>query len=118
MDKIIIRDLVLEAIIGTMPEERVKKQQIILNIELGCDLSKACESDRLEDTLDYYSLEKEIAEFVVNSEYKLIEALAEAVADLCLKNRGLDSVKVILDKPGALSSARSAAVEIERRRTR
>jgi dihydroneopterin aldolase len=54
---------------------------------------------------------------VEDSRYYLLEALAEAIAAVCLKHRGVKGVRVRVDKPGALRFARSVAVEIERERT-
>ncbi len=116
MDKIYIRDLRLRTIIGIFPEERREKQDLIFNIELSCDLSKAGRTDDLDDTVDYKSLKKEIISLVEKSSYKLIESLAEAIADCCLKPQKVEGVKVTLDKPGALRFTRSVAVEIERNR--
>ncbi|HBC87643.1 MAG TPA: dihydroneopterin aldolase [Lentisphaeria bacterium] len=114
MDKIIIRDLKIPAIIGTYGWERKKKQNIILNIEISCDLRKAGRSDNLEDTINYKTLKKQIIDHIRKSKYFLIEKAAGAVAELCLATKGVKKAKVTVDKPGALRYARSVAVEIER----
>lgn len=114
MDKIHIRDLSLRAIIGTYPEERNLKQDVLFNIELRCELSKAGKSDKLEETVNYKEVKQKIIKHVEQSDYFLIEALAEKVAEICLEHDGVESVKIVLDKPGALRYARSVAVEIER----
>lgn len=114
MDKIIIRDLTLRTIIGTFPEERREKQDVIFNIELICDLAPAGQSDRLNDTVDYKTMKKNIIAMADHSEFMLIERLAQAVADVCLADKKVCKVKVTVDKPGALRFCRSVAVEIER----
>ncbi len=114
MDKIIIRDLALRAIIGTFPEERREKQDVIFNIELFCDLAPAGKSDRLDDTVDYKTLKKNIIAKVESSDFFLIERLAQSVADICLADKRILKVKVMVDKPAALRFCRSVAVEIER----
>ena len=114
MDKIYIRDLRAVTIIGTLPQERVEKQEVTLNIELGCDLYRACRSDALEDTIDYKAVKHAILKHVEASSYKLLEALAESVSGVCMDFRGVEKVKVTIDKPGALRFARSVAIEIER----
>lgn len=116
MDTIHISDLSFRCIVGVFPEERREVQDILLNIALCTDLSKAGRSDRLEDTIDYKALKKRIRRFVEDSSFQLIEALAEGVADLCLEIPQVAHVRVRLDKPGALRFARSVAVEIERSR--
>ena len=114
MDKIIIRDLALKTIIGTFPEERKMRQEVIFNVELSCDLSRASCSDELDDTIDYKNLKQRIMAMVEASQFLLIERLAGAVADLCLEDRRVVRARVTIDKPGALRFCRSVAVEIDR----
>ena len=115
-DKIIIKDLALQCIIGTNPEEREVKQDIIINLTLECDLASAGGSDKIADTLNYKTLKKEILDFSKKSDFFLIERLADQIADRCLHYQEVKLVTVMVDKPGALSSARSVAVEIQRSR--
>jgi D-erythro-7,8-dihydroneopterin triphosphate epimerase len=114
LDKIFIRDLQIRCIVGLYPEERREKQDVIINIALWADYRAACESDRIEDTVDYKAVKKEILRVVESSEFFLVEALAQAIADVCLKADKVQQVRVTLDKPGALRFARSVAVEITR----
>jgi len=116
MDMIEIKDLSLRAIIGIYPEERKEKQDVILNITLHADLRKAGKSDDLKDTVDYKTLKKKIISLVEGSSYNLIEALGEAVAALCLKEKKVKRAQVSIDKPGALRFARSVAVTVDRTR--
>jgi len=115
-DMIRVRDIQLSCIIGINPWERQNKQPVILNLAMACDLSKAGRSDRIEDTLDYRKLNDRIIREIETSEYSLIERLAEHVADICLENPIVREVSVTVDKPGALTGARSVAVEISRSR--
>lgn len=115
MDKIHIKDLALQCIIGTKPEERKQKQEIIINITLECDLVPAGRSDELEDTINYNTLKKEIVALIEGSEFFLLERLADRIAGLCLENDRVEAVTVMVNKPGALTEARSVAVEIYRK---
>jgi len=117
MDKIFIRKLALRCIIGIYPEERVEKQDIVINVEMHCDLRKAGRSDDLNDTVDYKSIKKAILALVETSSYLLIESLAESIADIALANDKVEQVVVTIDKPGALRFAKSSAVEITRTRS-
>jgi D-erythro-7,8-dihydroneopterin triphosphate epimerase len=116
MDIIRIQDLSLRTIIGIYPEERREKQDVLFNIALHADLRKAGKSDDLRDTVDYKALKQEIIRRVEASSFNLIEALAESVAQLCLKNRKIARVQVSVDKPGALRFARSVSVTVDRKR--
>lgn len=112
-DRIHIRDLAVECIVGVNPEERVQKQLVMINITMHADLTKACRSDSLDDTVDYKSVKLAILREVEQSKYLLIERLAERIAEIALEFP-IDRVDVTIDKPGALRFARSVAVEISR----
>jgi FolB domain-containing protein len=114
MDRILIRDLLVRCIIGVRDEERRDKQDVLINLEIGVDLRKAGASDRLEDSLDYRGLNKDIVKMAETSQFKLVEALAEAVAGICLQYPSVVEAKVRVEKPGALRFARTVGVEITR----
>ena len=117
LDKIYIRDLLCRCIVGIYPEERENKQDVVINIEMACDLSPAAASDNIDDTINYKSVKKEIMALVESSGFLLIERMAGEIASLCLAHEGVRQVRVTVDKPGALRFARSVAVEIVRTRT-
>jgi dihydroneopterin aldolase/D-erythro-7,8-dihydroneopterin triphosphate epimerase len=116
MDRIFIRDLALRCIIGIYPEERREKQDIVINVEMHCDLRKAGRSDDLNDTVDYKAIKKAILKLVEESGFQLIESLAESISDIALASDKVQTVVVAIDKPGALRFAKSSAVEITRTR--
>jgi len=116
LDRIYIRDLRLRCIVGIYPEERTNKQDVLINVTMWCDLQRAADTDQIEDTVNYKFVKKGITALVEGSDYLLIERMAGAIADLCLKEKGVEQVQVTVDKPGALRFARSVAVEITRSR--
>jgi FolB domain-containing protein len=116
MDRLIIRDLAARCIIGLNEEERREKQDVLLSVSLHADLARAGRSDRVEDSVDYRAVKKKILALVESSKFYLIEALAEAVAELCLGEASVMRVQVAVEKPSALRFARSVAVEITRER--
>lgn len=116
MDRIYIRDLSARCIIGINEEERREKQDVLINLTILADLKKAGKSDKFEDSVDYRALKKRILSKVEISAYHLIEALAEAIADICLEEKFVIEVQVTVDKPYALRFARSVGVEITRKR--
>ncbi len=117
MDRIVISGLLVRCVIGVSDEERREKQDVLINVSLYADLGKAGTSDRFEDAVDYRAIKKEIMGMAENSSYHLVEALAEAVAGVCLGHAGVVQVRVRVDKPSALRFARSVGVEITRPRT-
>jgi D-erythro-7,8-dihydroneopterin triphosphate epimerase len=116
-DKIFIKDLLLRCIVGIKPEEREKKQDVVINLNLYGDLRRAGRSDEIGDTIDYASLKKRVIELVEGSSFHLIEKLAEAVAGVCLDDPRVARVDVEIEKPGALRFARTVGVAITRERT-
>ncbi len=116
MDRILIGDLLVRCIIGVGEEERRERQDVMINLSLSTDLSKAGRSDNFDDAVDYRDLKKRIVNMAERSTYYLVEALAEAVANLCLVNPAISQVQVRVEKPGALRFARTVGVEITRDR--
>ncbi|MDI6775156.1 MAG: dihydroneopterin aldolase [Verrucomicrobiota bacterium] len=114
MDKMCVNDLRLKCVIGTRPEERKKKQAVLINLTLESDLRRAGRTDDLPDTVNYKRLAERIVALGESNRFFLIERLADRVAALCLEDRKVKAVTVRVDKPGALPWARSAAVEIRR----
>ena len=117
-DKIYIRDLSIRCIIGVNQDERTEKQDVIINVILFADTRKAGQTDDLDDSVDYKKVKKTILSLVENSEFLLIEKLAEEIAKVCLEDSKVQKVNVTVDKPGALRYTRSVAVEIVRTRER
>jgi D-erythro-7,8-dihydroneopterin triphosphate epimerase len=117
LDVIYIRDLLARCIVGIYQDEREKKQDVIINVAMECDLREAGRSDDISHTVNYKDIKQQILQHVESSQYFLIERMAEAVADICLANGRVQAVQVTIDKPGALRFARSVAVSIHRGRT-
>lgn len=114
LDTIYINDLVIPCIIGVFENERIEKQQIIINIALSVDTRKAGKSDNLKDTVNYHELSLQIAELVEKSKFYLLEKLAQKIADMCLKDKKVKQVTVRIEKPKAVKLAKSSAIEITR----
>ena len=113
MDFIRINGLRVNTIIGCLPEERERRQEITIDVELGADLSKAAASDRLADTVNYAELEERIHTLAETSKFRMIEALAGAVGRLVLEYGPAETVRVRVEKPGGARFARSVSVELE-----
>jgi FolB domain-containing protein len=116
MDKIIIKDLLVRGIIGVNDWEREHPQDILINIEIGADISKAGQTDDLNHSVNYRTVAKKVIAHTETAARLTVEALATDIAALCLAEPGALSVRVRVEKPGALRFARSVGVEIERTR--
>ncbi len=114
MDIIYLNDLRIETIIGIFDWERRVKQTVSLDIEMGADIRKAASSDAIDDTLDYKAVAKRVIGFVAESEFQLVETLAERITGIILDEFDVPWVKLRLNKQGAVRGARDVGVIIER----
>jgi dihydroneopterin aldolase len=115
-DKIFIRGLEIECIIGFIDWERRVKQKVVLDIELPIDCAHTAKTDAVADTLDYQLVVDQVTALVVDSEFMLVETMAQKVAELVLKNFSVAWVKVAVNKPGAIRGLRDVGVALERYR--
>ena len=114
-DRILIKDLLLRTIIGTKADERVNKQDVVINVIMEADLRDAGGSDDIDDTVNYRTITKNIIALIESSEFLLVERAASEVARICLEDPRVQSAEVTIEKPGALRFARSVGVSVRRR---
>lgn len=114
MDTIFITDLRIETIIGVFDWERNIKQTVSIDLEMATDIRKAAGSDQLDDTLNYKAVAKRLISFVEQSQFQLVETLAERIAEIILQEFQVPWVHVCLHKPGAVRGAKDVGVNIER----
>jgi len=114
LDITFLHGLKIECIIGIWDWERSSKQTVTIDLDMGCNVTTAANSDDIKDAVDYKNVAKRLKEFVGESEFKLVETLAEKVAALLREEFGLTWVRVRVNKKGAVKGARDVGVEIER----
>ena len=114
MDRVFIKDLLVQGIIGVGEQERSKPQDILINIILFTDILKGGKTDKIEDCVNYRTVAKKIIAHVTSSQRYTVEALAADIADLCLEDKVVHKVIVRVEKPGVVRFSRSVGVEIER----
>ena len=114
MDIIFLHSLKIDAVIGIWEWERKIRQTVEIDLDMGADISKAAATDNVEDTLNYKQVAKRLQSFVGESEFQLVETLAERVADIVTDEFGVPWVRVRVNKPGAIRGARDVGVIIER----
>jgi len=116
MDQIHIKDLVVRGILGINPDERVNRQDILVNVTMWADTSAAAVSDDIVDAVNYKTITKRIVKHIEDGEPMLVERLVQEIADMCLEDERVDRVEVTVEKPGALRFARSVGITIDRQR--
>jgi 7,8-dihydroneopterin aldolase/epimerase/oxygenase len=116
-DHIFLRGLECQCIIGFIDWERQVRQSVVIDLELPCDCARAARNDDVADTVDYKSVSKRVLSYVGESQFKLLETLAERLAALLLEEFALAWVRISINKPGAIRHSRDVGVAIERRRS-
>ena len=114
MDKVYIRDLRIETVIGIYDWERKIRQTVSIDLEMGTDIRKAAASDHIDDTLEYKSVAKRLIQYVGDSEFQLVETLAERIAEIVLNEFNVPWLRLRLSKPGAVTGSQDVGVIIER----
>ena len=113
-DTIYIRDLLVRGIIGIYDWEQKNKQDMLINAEIVVDISKAGQTDEIDDAVNYKSICKKMIQMAEKNTSKLIEHLIERMASMILTEFPVHSVKLTIDKPGALRFSKSVGIQIER----
>ena len=113
-DTIFLTDLRIETIVGIWDWERKIRQTVSIDLELGADIRRAAETDDIADTLNYKKVAKRIQQFVSESEFQLVETMAEKIAAIVLDEFEVPWIQVRVNKPGAIRGARDVGVRIRR----
>lgn len=108
-----ITNLRLRTLIGFNPEERVKKQDVVLNIEIAYTLSDAALADQVEGVLNYKTITKKVIRHVEQGQFLLLEKLVADVVGICSRHDGVQRARVTIDKPHALRFADSVSLTLE-----
>ncbi|MCW3476005.1 dihydroneopterin aldolase [Limobrevibacterium gyesilva] len=120
---VFLRDLMLTASIGIYPHEHEAKQRIRINVDLavqddaGRGLSRAAVGrDDLTRVVDYEALANKVRALVAAGHVRLVETLAERIAEACLEDPRVELARIRVEKLDVFADAASAGVEVERRR--
>lgn len=114
MDILYIRNLKVDAIVGIFSWEKRIRQPIHLDLEIAIDIRQAAASDDIQFALDYKTVSTRLTQYISQSEWHLIETLAEKVAALLMTEFGVTWLRLRLSKPAALPTADSVGLVIER----
>jgi N6-L-threonylcarbamoyladenine synthase len=115
-DRIFLRGLTAECVIGFIDWERRVKQTVVVDLELPVDCRQAAVTDDVNDTVDYKKVSKRVLAFIEASEFKLVETLAQRLAMLILEEFAIEWIRLSINKPGAIRNSRDVGVAIERSR--
>jgi dihydroneopterin aldolase len=114
MGVLFVKRFPLKCVIGAFDRERKSKRTVYITLSLESDMRKACRTDRLANALDYSQVLKNIRREAVSARCRLIETLADRIADVCLWEKSVQKAIVTVEKKGAFGV--SVAARIEKRR--
>lgn len=116
MDKVLIRQLRVDTVIGVYEWEKTIHQSLLLDLDMAWDNKPAAATDDYQYALCYETVSNRLTELITEHPIELIETVAERVADCLLQEFNVSWVKVVVMKPGAVATAAFVGVEIERSR--
>lgn len=111
-----INDLKVRTLIGAYPWEKINRQELVINITLKYDSSKACVSDQLKDALNYESVASRVLRTVQSSRHTLLEKLAARLLAGIMSDKRVQEALVRIDKTHAIPEARCVSFEIASKR--
>lgn len=116
MDRVFIRGLKLEGIIGVYDWERTLRRPLVFDLSLGIDTRQAASSDHVRDAVDYAAVRETVKEIVDSRQPQLLETLAETISRTLFDRFPITALTLSIDKPGAIPDVKGVGVEIDRRR--
>ena len=114
MDIVFIEDLRIETIIGIYDWEREIRQVVAIDLEMAADNRKPASTESIDDALNYKAVAKRLIKYVGDSEFQLVETLAERIAEIVINEFGVPWLRLKLSKPGAVTGSKAVGVLIER----
>lgn len=116
MDKLFIRGLEVETIVGIHAWERQLQRPLIFDLDLGVDTREAASTDRVRDAVDYAAVSERVRALATELQPALLETLAERIARALFDEFPIQTLRLSIDKPGAVAGVKAIGVEIDRRR--
>jgi dihydroneopterin aldolase len=114
MDMIFLSEVKVQTRLGVPAWERIVPQTIVLDLEIAMPHSDSCQTDEIDDTIDYGMVVARIRETLSERSFKLVEALAEHICQMVLNEFGAPWIKIKVAKPGILPGLKALGVVIER----
>ncbi len=114
--KIFVKGLMVEAECGVYAHEKGRRRPLVVDLEVRVDSAVRADSDALAETIDYDSLVAHVRTIAGGEHLHLIETFAEKVCEAVLSDGRILSVRLRVEKPGAVPGAACSGVELERTR--
>jgi dihydroneopterin aldolase len=114
MDKVFIRGLRVETVIGVFAWEKQVRQPLIFDVTMDWDITQAADTDDLAYALNYAAVSDRVIEFVQGNQYDLLERLLVQLAEMLRREFLISKIKIRVEKPAVAPDAMAVGLEIER----
>ena len=115
MDKVFIRGLKVDAVIGVFDWEKQVQQPLIFDLEMAWDITQAAQTDELKYALNYAAVSERVIEFVTGHQFELLETLLEKLAALLIAEFQIPEIQIRVEKLAVVPEAQAVGLEIVRR---
>ena len=116
-DAILLNGIQVSAALGVTAAERAMRRPVLLDLEVGVDLARAGQTDRIRDTVHYARIYEVVEDVASHQEHKLVEALGERIACAVLSKFDVDWITVTVRKVKPIAGVLdTCGVRITRRR--
>tara|TARA_B110000014_G_C19648294_1_gene341423 strand:- start:106 stop:534 length:429 start_codon:yes stop_codon:yes gene_type:complete len=109
---VLIKDFLINEIIGIHKHEKINKQKIIFNIVIDINQDTVPNENSLSSVVDYEQITNKLKNLAKNKNYNFLESLAEDSFKEIFEDRRINSVKIKIEKPDAILNAKSVGVEV------
>ena len=117
MNTISIIDLEITCIIGILPNERVKEQTLLLNINLDVDIGDSTFADDINETIDYTIIAEMATQLAITKKYNLIESFCKDLNNLLLETfQTIEQTRITVKKPNAIPNAKYVSSTMKKSR--
>ena len=109
---VLIKDFIINEIIGIHKNEKINKQKIIFNIVINVNQNIYPDENDLSSIVDYEKITNKLKKLAKNKKYNFLESLAEDSFREIFADKRINSVKIKIEKPDAIVNAQSVGVEV------
>ena len=109
---VLIKNFIIQEIIGIHQHEKIKKQKIKFNIVIDVDQNVLPNEEDIKSIVDYEKITNNLKNLVKNKKYNFLESLAEDSFKEIFEDKRINSVKIKIEKPEAVKNADSVGVEV------
>ena len=114
---VLIKDFIIYEIIGIHQYEKSNRQKIIFNIVIDVNQNIFPDENNLSSIVDYEKITNKLEILAKNKKYNFLESLAEDSFNEIFADKRINSVKIKIEKPDAITNAQSVGVEVFKSRS-